>query len=173
MDVEHLDHPWLSTNELSAWMTLGAVLEALPPLINGQLRTSAQLNFFEYSILAHLSAHENHSRAMNEIKTLSGSSPSRMTHAINRLEQRGFVTRMPHPDGGRSLLLHLTQLGEAILKKTAPGHAREVAQTIMAALTADQIQALDEICSTLITHNDPALAVLLTREKERLAKRGS
>ena len=62
-----------------------------------------------------------------------------MTSLLDNLEKRGLITRQPHPDDRRKLLIDVTPAGRAIVDELLPAlHARE-REVITAALsTAEQ-----------------------------------
>jgi MarR family 2-MHQ and catechol resistance regulon transcriptional repressor len=46
-----------------------------------------------------------------------------MTAAVNRLESKGFVTRIQDPSDGRCFYVHLTRQGAKVIKKAYAKHA--------------------------------------------------
>ena len=62
------------------------------------------------------------SRIGEKVLLTSGS----MTAAINRLEKRGFVTRVQDPSDGRCFYVHLTRDGSRTIKKAYAEHARRL-----------------------------------------------
>ncbi len=46
-----------------------------------------------------------------------------MTAAVNRLENKGFVTRIQDPSDGRCFFVHLTKPGARVIKKAYAKHA--------------------------------------------------
>ncbi|MGY1605304.1 MarR family winged helix-turn-helix transcriptional regulator [Geodermatophilus sp. SYSU D00815] len=57
---------------------------------------------------------------------LANGSLIRLSRTVDRLERRGWVTRRPDPDDGRSTLAVLTDAGWDEVVATAPGHVAEV-----------------------------------------------
>lgn len=159
--------PWLKPEELFTWMALAATLEALPAALNAQLRAGAGLNLFEYTILVGLSATPDRTRSFGELSTFACGSASRMSHAVARLEKRGWVERAAHPDGGRALVLTLTDQGYAALVATAPGHVREVRRRVFDALTPDQVQTLGEAAIAILGAASPELVRMIEEETGR------
>lgn len=159
------DTPWLTRDEARAWLPLAMALETLPSALNAQLRRDSGLNLFDYTILAGLSEAPGRARSMTEIAALAAGSLSRVTHAVERLEQRGWVTRGPHPSGG-AVELTLTDEGFAALAAAAPGHVREVRRLVIDALTPAQLDALADVARRLVEGASPVLGSLLS---DRLA----
>ena len=53
-------------------------------------------------------------------------SRSRLTHAVERLEGRGLVTREPDARDRRGVVARLSPAGMDLLRQAAPDHARAV-----------------------------------------------
>ncbi|MGB8859476.1 MAG: MarR family transcriptional regulator [Ilumatobacteraceae bacterium] len=67
--------------------------------------------------------------------------PASVTNAIDRLEQAGFVTRVPHPTDGRTTLAAITRSGRRLVRKAAAALNDEVF-TNLGVPTADAEQAV-------------------------------
>ncbi|MGN6795726.1 MAG: MarR family winged helix-turn-helix transcriptional regulator [Streptosporangiaceae bacterium] len=85
-----------------------------------------------------------------------GVSQPSMTQLVQRLEQRGLVTRTSDPSDGRVALVSLTDEGRAALAARRLRNARRVAE-LLADLPDDDVQALSD-----------ALAAVLPRMRERV-----
>ena len=57
-----------------------------------------------------------------------------MTAAVNRLEDKGFVTRIQDPSDHRCFYVHLTKQGAKVIRKAYPKHARNL-EAVAEALT--------------------------------------
>lgn len=74
---------------------------------------------------------------------------SRLTHAVSRLEQSGYVVRRNQPTDKRAQLAQLTEAGATLLAKAAPGHVTAVRQAVFNALTPEQVHQLAEIAEAI------------------------
>ena len=107
---------------------------------------------------------------MSDLAAVTQSSQSRLSHAVGRLEQHGWVRRTPCPDDRRSTLAELTDAGFAALAAAAPGHVQAVRKHVFDRLTAEQVCQLREIFSAVLaglTADEPgscAAAVLAPAE---------
>ena len=54
------DDPWLTEDQLAAWLTLVAFSEVFPASVDAQLKERMGVNRFEYSVLAMLSEEPGH-----------------------------------------------------------------------------------------------------------------
>lgn len=51
-----------------------------------------------------------------------------MTGVLERLEQKGFIAKIPNAEDGRSYKIGLTKAGERLFKKAFPEHLRHLEQ---------------------------------------------
>lgn len=76
-----------------------------------------------------------------------------LSRLLDRLEQRGFVTRAPDPADRRAVLVSLTEAGRVAQRETGARHARSVEQR-MRALDPEQQRRLRDLCAALIESED-------------------
>src|SRR4051794_19801512 len=86
--------PWLTADQLDDWFALIAMISTLPSALDAQLKRDAGLNLFEYQVLVHLSESDQGRVPMSDLAILANGSPSRLTHAVARLERAGYVNRI-------------------------------------------------------------------------------
>ena len=146
----HDETPWLDAAQLRSWMALMAVVEALPAALDAQLRRDAGINHFEYLVLAGLSEAPGRAMPMSDLAGFATGSMSRLSHAVARLEQRGWVTRRTMPAGPRRVEAVLTEEGMAMVAATAPGHVREARRLVIDALDPAQTRQLDVIARAIL-----------------------
>jgi DNA-binding MarR family transcriptional regulator len=79
---------------------------------------------------------------MTEIADRLRFSKSRLTHAIGRLEERGWVQRAACPTDRRGAFAVLTEAGLAALTVAAPGHVAGVRRHLFDRLTPEQVEQL-------------------------------
>jgi DNA-binding MarR family transcriptional regulator len=158
---------WLDDHEQRAWRRLAAVMTLLPAALDAQLQRDATLTHFAYFTLAMLSEAPGRALRMSELAARSSSSPSRLSHTIARLEDRGWVRRQRSSEDGRGQVAELTDEGYTALVSIAPGHVTAVREFVLDALTEEQVTQVGEICRALLTKLDPdgTLAPPLPPEK--------
>ncbi|MBY8879698.1 MarR family transcriptional regulator [Streptomyces sp. PLK6-54] len=110
---------------------LGRVLTALPRAVELDMARAGRLPLSEYEALRHLSETENHALRMNELAAAADLSLSGMTRIVNRLEQRGLVTRMKCAEDGRGWNAVLTDAGLAALEDSWPVHLASVRRHLL------------------------------------------
>lgn len=70
------------------------------------------------------------------------------TYVIDKLEQRGLVSRRPCDTDRRALYVDLTREGKALIRRIFPSHAAAV-ETAMAGLTLEEQQHVTELLKRL------------------------
>lgn len=140
---------WLEEQEMEAWLGLVDVVYRLPQVLDRQLRDEAGISHLYYQMLAQLSAAPERTLTMGELARATGTSPSRLTHAVGTLEDRGWVTRRPCPTNRRRQFATLTDDGFAVLERVAPTHVTEVRRRVFDHLTGDQVEQLRSLATVL------------------------
>jgi DNA-binding MarR family transcriptional regulator len=87
---------------------------------------------------------------MTQLAEASSSSKSRVSHAVARLEERGWVRRMDCPTDRRGQIAMLTDQGFAALSAAAPGHVEQVRRVLFDALSPEQLGQLDKISAAIL-----------------------
>ncbi|MBB5981083.1 DNA-binding MarR family transcriptional regulator [Kribbella solani] len=144
---------WLDQREQQAWRAYIAAQRVVSSRIEQQLQRDAGIPHTYYEILVRLSDAPGNRLRMSELAVATLGSRSRLSHAVNRLEQHGWVKREGIESDRRGQVAILTELGRQKLVDTAPGHVEEVRQSIFDALTAEQVEHLYDVCATLARHS--------------------
>jgi MarR family transcriptional regulator, 2-MHQ and catechol-resistance regulon repressor len=63
-----------------------------------------------------------------------------ITTAIDRLESRGLVHRMPHPEDQRTRMVHLTGEGRRVIQRAFQLHARDMEETVKVLNSKERIE---------------------------------
>jgi DNA-binding MarR family transcriptional regulator len=136
---------WLDDDEQRTWRTFLDVDRLLPHALDRQLQRDAGLTLADYEVLSRLSEAPERRLRMAELADATLFSRSRLSHAVTRLEARGWVERTECPDDRRGLFAHLTDAGYAVLASSAPGHVDAVRRHLFDPLTAEQAHHLGEL----------------------------
>ena len=118
--------------------------------LDRQLQRDAGMPHAYYGILVGLSESTDGQALMSEVAAFMGFSPSRLSHAVAKMEHYGWVRRRPCPDDGRSTFAAITRAGRAALATAAPGHVGFVRQVVFAPLTGDEQHQLRTACDRII-----------------------
>jgi len=141
---------WLDEYEQVTWRTYLAATKAIGEAIDSQLQRDADIPLTYYEILVRLSEAADRMLRMSQLAERCLASRSRLSHAVTRLEERGWVERRPCADDGRGMLASLTTEGMAALADAAPGHVSAVREQIFDRLTPEQIKQLREIGEAIL-----------------------
>jgi DNA-binding MarR family transcriptional regulator len=147
---------WLNGDEQRAWLAWLGATELMMASLDAQLQRDAGFPHAYYAILAQLSHAPDRTLRMSDLASVVNASPSRLSHAIGKLEERGWVTRRSCPTDRRSTLATLTEDGFAVLEEQAPGHVAAVRRTLFDALTPEQVAQLEQICNAVLNGLDPS-----------------
>lgn len=133
-----------------AWRRLVAVLLKLPVELDRQLQRDDDMSHFEYWVVAMLSEAPGRRLQLKELAERINSSPSRLSHVMRRLEERGWVVREPNADDARANDALLTDDGWQKVVETAPGHVETVQRLVFDGLTSGDVTDLARICDRVL-----------------------
>lgn len=144
------DEPrWLSTEEQCHWRTFLSATSALFDALDRQMQADSGFPHAYYEVLVHLSEAPGRRLRMSELAERTVSSRSRLSHAVARLEERGWVRREPCPSDGRGQLAVLTDEGYAVLEQAAPSHVSAVRRHLLDRLGPEEFAALGRISAKI------------------------
>lgn len=146
------DVRWLSADEQQAWRALLAATSSVFDGLEHQLMRDAGMPHAYYEILVRLSEADDRRLRMHELAELCNASRSRLSHAVSRLIDAGWVEKVDCPTDRRGSFAVLTADGFAQLAAAAPGHVEEVRRRLLDPLTCEQVAQLREICQAIINH---------------------
>jgi DNA-binding MarR family transcriptional regulator len=141
---------WLSPAEQLAWRTFLTACQTLFGSIDAQLLHDSQIPHGYYEILVRLSEAPDRALRMTQLAEASASSKSRLSHAVARLEERGWVRRVDCATDRRGQIAQLTDEGFTALAGAAPGHVEQVRRSLLDQLTPEQVEQLREISAAII-----------------------
>lgn len=147
---------WLDVEEQKAWRAWLYSSQLLHDRLDRELTHQTGISHAYYEILVALSETSGQMMRMSELADRCLSSRSRLSHAVSRLEERGWVRRQVCPEDGRGQLAVLTEEGFAALESAAPVHVESVRANLFDQLTAEQVAAMRDLGETLLRHLDPA-----------------
>ena len=141
---------WLDLEEQKAWRAFLGATQLLFERIDRQLQHESDMPHGYYEILVRLSEAEGRTLRMSELADRSQSSRSRLSHAVARLEELGWVHRSVCATDRRGYLATLTDEGFAALAAAAPGHVEAVRTLLFDPLTPQQVAQLREISEAVL-----------------------
>ena len=147
---------WLDADEQRAWRAWLFSAQLLMDRLDRELTHSTGISHAYYEILVALSEAPERMMRMSELADRCLSSRSRLSHAVSRLEERGWVRRQVCAEDGRGQLAVLTEEGFAALDAAAPVHVESVRTHLFDQLTPEQVENMRDLGETLLEHLDPA-----------------
>src|SRR5918997_1527167 len=108
--------PWLSDEEQRTWRSFVGATRLLFDQLDRELQQDAGMTHADYEVLVRLSEAPEASLRMGELAERTGSSRSRLSHAVAGLEADGWVRRDRCPTDGRGAIAVLTRKGAAVLR---------------------------------------------------------
>lgn len=147
---------WLDAEEQRTWRAFLGATRLLFDALDRQLQRESGMPHAYYEILVRLSEAPARTLRMSELAQRSQSSRSRLSHAVARLAETGWVRREPCPEDARGALAILTDEGFAALAAAAPGHVEAVRRYLFDPLSSAQVAQLRAISEAIIERIDRA-----------------
>jgi DNA-binding MarR family transcriptional regulator len=141
---------WLTDTEQRAWRAYLESSKILFDALDRQLQREADMPHAYFEILVRLSETEGWALRMSELAAQTRSSRSRLSHAVARLEERGWVVREDCLTDRRGQIAKLTDTGYDVLRAAAPGHVGAVRGYLIEALDHEQLGQLATIGEAII-----------------------
>lgn len=143
---------WLSDEEQAVWRAYLSMTNTVRKAIARQLAEDADMPVTYYEILVHLSEAPGRTLRMSALAAAVEGTQSQLSHAINRLAERGWVQRQRCREDGRGWLAELTDDGMRALQDAAPPHVACVRSLLFDALSPAQQQQLLGIARSVTAH---------------------
>jgi DNA-binding MarR family transcriptional regulator len=140
---------WLTADEQRTWRIFLTATHTLLATVEAQLQRESGIPHGYYEILVRLSEAPGRALRMSQLAEASTSSKSRLSHAVARLEERGWVERLDCPTDRRGQVAQLTAAGFAALEAAAPGHVEQVRRSLFDVLTIERVAQLTAICEAI------------------------
>ena len=148
---------WLDPVEMRAWRGHLRMSWLLAAAIERDLRRLG-LSLPDYYVLVQLSESPERRMRMTDLADGIQWSKSRLSHHVDRMENRGLVRREDCPSDARGAFACLTPAGLTAIQSAAPYHVESIRRHFVDALSQEQLRHLGDIDDALIAH-------LLTREE--------
>jgi DNA-binding MarR family transcriptional regulator len=139
----------LDEDEQCTWRAFLTAMRLLTDQLDRELQRDANIPHTYYEILVALSEAPGRRLRMNQLADICQSSRSRLSHAVNRLEEAGWVRREACPTDKRGAEAVMTDEGFAALEAAAPGHVEGVRRHVFDVLSAEQVRQLGEISAAI------------------------
>jgi DNA-binding MarR family transcriptional regulator len=159
---------WLDDEERLALFSLMRTTKRLLQTLDQELQTAHGLGLLDYEILVGLAVAGCDGLRMNALADLVQSSPSRLTHRLDRLVEDGLVERAPCSTDRRGSNALLTPLGRDRIEEVAPTHVDGLRRLFTGPLEREDLRALavalEKIRATLGDERPPMPGMQTIRE---------
>jgi DNA-binding MarR family transcriptional regulator len=146
------DPRWLDDEEQRAWRAYIRASRMVMERLERDLQVGSGLPVTYYEVLVELSEAPGRTLRMSELARRSLSSPSRLSHAVARMESLGWIRRESCPSDRRGSFAVLTDEGFKVIEAAAPGHVESIRAHFFDHLTREQIDQVREIGEAVARH---------------------
>lgn len=126
------------------WRTLAALHGMIEAELERALAASVDLSVVEYTVLDALNRQDGWHMRMQQLARATALSPSATTRLVNRLEDRGLLTRILCADDRRGIYTELTDSGSKLLAEARPVHDATLERTLTEAQQVPELATLVE-----------------------------
>lgn len=152
MDSEVDDVPWLSEREMVAWRAYMVATLMLRHRLHRELVDEHELALSDYEVLVYLSWQPDRRMRMTELASSIGSTKSRLSHQIGRMEKAGMVRRTRDPGDKRGVVAEMTEQGQQMLDNAAPTHVAGVREHVIDRLDPKEQEVMGEAFTRVLKH---------------------
>lgn len=124
------------------WRTLAALHGLIEAALGRELEARHDLSVVEYTVLDALSRQDGWHMRMQQLARAAALSGSATTRLVNRLEERGLLSRVLCQDDRRGIYSELTEDGSALLGEARPTHDRVLEETLAEAASTPELAPL-------------------------------
>ena len=124
------------------WRTLAALHGLIEAELERSLQAEAGLSVVEFTVLDALGRQDGWHMRMQQLARAAALSPSATTRLVNRLEDRGLLTRILCADDRRGIYTELTASGSELLENARPVHDAALERTLVEARDIPELAPL-------------------------------
>ncbi|MDO8143043.1 MULTISPECIES: MarR family winged helix-turn-helix transcriptional regulator [unclassified Isoptericola] len=124
------------------WRTLAALHGLIEAGLERSLQREHELSVVEYTVLDALSRQDGWHMRMQQLARAAALSSSATTRLVNRLEDRGLLTRILCAEDRRGIYTELTPAGQHLLARARPTHDRVLEESLAEARDVPELSSL-------------------------------
>ena len=142
----------LDSEQEATWRAFVRAARLLSEELDRELQRDAGMPQTYYEILLRLSEAPDGTMRMSDLAACSVLSRSRLSHAVARLEEAGWVCREECPTDRRGAYAVLSEAGVTALQGATPGRVDSIRAHLFAQLAPPQVAQLRSISEALVQH---------------------
>lgn len=131
------------------WRTLAALHGLIDTALERTLQSEHGLSVVEYTVLDALSRQDGWHMRMQQLGRAAALSASATTRLVNRLEDRGLLTRILCKDDRRGIYTELTDAGWELLRRARPDHDQVLQDVLAEASAQPELKPLADLLHTV------------------------
>lgn len=140
----------LTPDEARTWRAVAALAQVLLGNVDRDLSGRSGLPLSYREVLAYLEQAPRGSARMSELAAGVRMSRCRLSHAVRRMEECGWIRRVKAPGDGRGHVAVLTFAGTTLRRRAALAYAASVRGHLLDLLTADEADQLRHISESVL-----------------------
>jgi DNA-binding MarR family transcriptional regulator len=140
-----------SPEEFAAWRGLLRLRETVTRALDDRLRSAHGLSLDDYGILVTLVGQPDRRLRMSALGEQRLLTPSGITRAVVRLEERGFLQRDQDPADGRAFFATLTPQGARELRRAQRTHHAIVRDLYLSRLESGELAQLGALFEKVVS----------------------
>lgn len=144
----------LSGEEFAVWAGFLQAHAALARELDADLRAAHGLPLTDFEILLWLANHPHEGMRMATLADTVLLSPSGLSRAVERLEKRRLVQRLPCSEDRRGSYAALTESGADLVRAAGRTHAASIRRCFLDQLTREEQGSLARIWERLLAGNN-------------------
>jgi DNA-binding MarR family transcriptional regulator len=148
----------LSSDEFAIWAGFLQIHAALARELDADLRTTHGLPLTDFEILLWLANRPCEGMRMAALADTVLLSPSGLSRAVERLEARGLVQRIPCTEDRRGAYAALTESGSDLVRTAGVTHAAGIRHRFLDRLTSQESRLLTVIWNRLLADSQQICA---------------
>jgi DNA-binding MarR family transcriptional regulator len=127
------------------WRTLAALHGRLEEALEKALQAGFDLSVVEYTVMDTLARQDGWHMRMQQLARAAALSHSATTRLVNRLENRGLLSRYLCTDDRRGIYSQITEQGRELLERARPVHDATLKEALDEAGSIPELSRLVEL----------------------------
>jgi DNA-binding MarR family transcriptional regulator len=143
---------WLDQAEMAAWRSYVVATLRLRQRLHRELAARHEVSLTDYEVLVCLAERPEGRMRMSELALVMGSTKSKLSHQVGRLEDAGLVRRARDPEDKRGVITELTRDGRVLLQSAAPTHVEGVREHLIDLLSPQEQATIAAAFDRVLEH---------------------
>ncbi len=140
----------LDSDEFDVWRVFVASSRLLIAELDRHLRRDVGIPHSWFMLLIVLSERPGSTARQTDLASITDFSLSRLSHAITRMQEQGWVYRQSDPDDRRAADVVLTADGAAAVQRIRREHDAALRELFFAKMTRQDAEQLRRVCRNLL-----------------------